>query len=222
MSDEAFLSPAPGFVAPDVLAELPGLRLDWVTATASLRPSPSAVKQRLRLLSNRYRGASVVAMRTHAIPHAYRAFYRQVGLDPDATRVPSEDVAVTRLLHGGFRSRNLIEDALLIALIETGVPVWALDADRVEASGLGIRTSVAGDRLGSGEEAPTLAPGRLVVADVRHVHGILFGELASEHQVGGATARVALFSVGVQGVPAIHIEEALWLCVETLQTSAPG
>ena len=30
------------------------------------------------------------------------------------------------------------------------------------------------------------------------------------------TTRVVLFSVGVDGVPAIHIEEALWVCVEVL------
>src|SRR5207248_5419308 len=104
--------------------------------------SPPAVKQRLKALSNRYRGASVVAMRTQPIPHAYRAFFRQIGLDPDTDRIPSEEAAVARLLYGGFRSSNLVDDALLIALIETGVPVWAVDAELVDAGGLGIQTSL--------------------------------------------------------------------------------
>ena len=102
-------------------------------------------------------------MRTQPVPHAYRAFFRQIGLDPDASRIPSEEAAVARLLQGGFRSRDLLADALLIGLVETGVPVWALDADLVDAGGLGIRTTVTGERFGSVE--PPLPEGRLVVAD---------------------------------------------------------
>jgi DNA/RNA-binding domain of Phe-tRNA-synthetase-like protein len=218
MTDEAELGAAAGFVEPKLRAEFPGLRLDWLSVPGRLRDSPRDVKQRLRLLSNRYRGASVVAMRTQPIPHAYRTFFRQVGLDPDANRIPSEAAAVMRLLQGQFRSQNLVQDALLIGLIETGVPVWALDADTVEAGGLGIRTSVEGDRLGTSESAHHLPSGRLVVADAGAVHAVLFGELAREHEVGRGTARITLFSVGVDGVPAIHIEEALWICVDMLST----
>jgi DNA/RNA-binding domain of Phe-tRNA-synthetase-like protein len=216
MTDEVELAPAPGFIEADVRAEFPRLRLDWVTVDCRPRSSPTAVKERLKRLSDRYRGANVVAMRTQPIPHAYRTFFRQVGLDPDSTRVPSEEAAVLRLLHGQFRSYDLVHDALLIALVETGVPVWALDADVVDAAGLGIRTSVEGDCLGSAEQAPPIASGRLVVADARSVHGILFGDLAPGHQMGSRTSRLALFSVGVDGVPAIHVEEAIWLCLELL------
>jgi len=216
MKDELELSPAPGFVERSLVTEFPGLRLDWMTVSARNRDSPPEIKQRLRSLSNRYRGASVVAMRTKPIPHAYRSFFRQVGLDPDAERIPSEQIAVARLLHGTFRSQNLVADAALIALIETGVPVWALDADLVDAAGPGIRTSVEGDRLGSGEYAHHLAPGQLVVADAQHVHAVLFGEVAPGHEVRSRTTAVALFAVGVPGVPAIHIEEALWTCAEAL------
>ena len=55
-----------------------------------------------------------------------------------------------------------------------------------------------------------------MVADARCVHALLFGELAPGHGVEAAHRRIGLFSVGVDGVPAIHIEEALWICVETL------
>jgi DNA/RNA-binding domain of Phe-tRNA-synthetase-like protein len=216
MSEPAELAAAAGFVAPNLRKEFPGLRLDWVTVSARLEGSPREVKHRLRMLSNSYRGASVVAMRTKPIPHAYRAFFHQVGLDPDADRIPSERVAVARLLHGQFRSQNLVEDALLISLVETGVPVWALDADRVDARGLGIRTTTDGERLGSTELGHRVAPGRLVVADAQTVHALLFGEIAPGHAVSGHTSRIALFAVGVAGVPAIHIEEALWICVEVL------
>ncbi len=209
MTDDLELAPAAGFVEPGLHAEFPHLRLDWVTVPCVMRRSPPEVRERLHRLSDRYRGANVVAMRTQPIPHAYRTFFHQVGLDPDTDRVPSEEAAVFRLLHGGFRSTDLIHDALLIALVETGVPVWALDADMVDAAGLGIRSSVAGDRLGTSASTPTcLAPGTLVVADARSVHGLLFGEPAPGHGPTGRTTRLALFSVGVDGVPAIHVEEA--------------
>ena len=116
-------APQRGAVDPAVAAELPGLRLDWLTVTiasrtGSGRSRPSAA-ERLRTLSDRYRGATVIAMRTHPIPRAYRTFYRQIGLDPDVDRIPSEHAAAERLLHGGFRSVDLISDACLIAVIET-------------------------------------------------------------------------------------------------------
>jgi DNA/RNA-binding domain of Phe-tRNA-synthetase-like protein len=211
---EVELLAATGFVEPRVRNEFPGLRLYWTTVEARMRPSPPAVKQRLRALSNRYHGASVVAMRTQPIPHAYRAFFRQIGLDPDASRIPSEEAALERLMHGGFRSQDAIADGLLIGLLETGVPVWALDAERVDAGGLGIRTTVEGERFGSLEQ--TLSAGRLVVADPVRVHGLLFGAVAPGHEVGPRATRLALFSVAVDGVPAIHVEEALWATTEVI------
>jgi len=212
LTDE--LPAAPGFLAPAVRAELPGLRLSWLSVEARRRASPRAVRSRLRALSNRYRGAGVVTMRTQPIPHAYRAFFRQTGLDPDATRVPSEEVAVARLLQGGLRSQGLPDDALLIALVETGVPVWALDGDRVEVGGLGIRLSAAGEPFGV--SGYPLAEGRLVVADSRAVHGLLFGALAPGHTVTRSTRQMVLFALGVEGVPDIHLEEALWVCHDVL------
>lgn len=215
MNDELELIAARGFIDPAVSAELPGLRLAWITVEQRRRPSSRAVKQRLRALSNRYLGASVVAMRTQPIPHAYRAFFRQTGLDPDATRIPSEEAAVARLLQGGLRSEGLPADAQLIALVETGVPVWVIDGDKVDAGGIGIRLSVAGETYGDPDYP--LAPGRLVVADGRAVHALLFGAVAPGHEVGRRTSRMTLFTVGVDGVPDIHLEEALWVCQDVLE-----
>ena len=219
MREEVELDAAAGFVQPSLQAEFPGLRLDWVTVQSRLGGSPRELKRRLKELSSRYRGANVVAMRTHPIPHAYRSFFRQIGLDPDTSRIPSERAAVARLVQGQFRSYDNLQDALLVALVETGVPVWALDADLVDAGGLGIRTTVQGDRLESSEYANHLPEGRLAVADARCVHALLFGDVAPGHEVGSGTTRVTLFSVGVDGVPAIHVEEALWVCVEALRAT---
>jgi DNA/RNA-binding domain of Phe-tRNA-synthetase-like protein len=217
MSGEPELIAASGYVDPSVAAEFPGLRLSWMSVEGRVGASPRSVKQRLRELSNRYHGANVVAMRTQPIPHAYRAFFRQIGLDPDATRIPSEDVAVARLLQGGLRSGGLPGDALLIALIETGVPLWALDADRVDAGGLGIRLSAATETFGT--PGYPLAPGRLVVADVRQAHALLFGAIAPGHEATRATRRMVLFAIGVGGVPDIHLEEALWVGRDVLEAS---
>ena len=216
MAEEVELSAAAGFIAPELQDEFPGLRLAWVSVDAVPGGSPHEVQLRLRSLSNRYRGANVVAMRTQPIPHAYRAFFRQIGLDPDTTRIPIEQAAVARLLQGNFRSTNVVDDALLIALVETGVPVWALDAELVDPGGLGIRPTLAGDRLGTTEYGSHLPADRLAVADSRAIHALLFGEIAPGHGVTRRTRRIVLFTVGVDGVPAIHLEEALWLCVETL------
>ena len=194
------MSVSVGLVDPAVHEEFPGLRLHWTVLEARVRASPREMERRLSDLSNRYRGAGVVAMRTKPIPHAYRSFFRQVGLDPDASRIPSEEAAVRRLLHGRFRSRGTLEDARLIALIETGVPVWALDAGMVDQDSLGIRT----------------AHGRLVVADSERVHATLFAEPPPGHVPGSRTRRMVLFAVGVEGVPAIHLEEALWLVRDAL------
>jgi DNA/RNA-binding domain of Phe-tRNA-synthetase-like protein len=209
---------AAGFVEAGLGAEFPGLRLTWVTVEACLRDSPREVRRRLKALSNQYRGANVVAMRTKPIPHAYRAFFRQIGLDPDVSRIPSERAAVARLLQGEFRSQDLVRDALLIALIETGVPVWALDADLV-TSELGIRTTTSGDTSAGDEDGTHRAAGRLAVADADRAHALLFEDVAREHEVSSRTTRIALFAVGVDGVPAIAIEEALWVCVELLAAS---
>jgi DNA/RNA-binding domain of Phe-tRNA-synthetase-like protein len=213
--------PAPGFLAPDVAVEFPGLRLDWVTVAARARSSPPSVVERLRQLASRYRGSNVVAMRTKPIPHAYRAFYRQIGLDPDVERIPSERAAVQRLLDGGFRSVDLIADACLVALLETGIPVWALDSDAVAPPGLGIRTTTAEDRRFS-PDAPYLEPGSLAVADSARIHGLLFADPEAASAVRPRTTRVALFSVAVDGVPAIHVEEALWICTELTGGGDPG
>jgi len=212
------MSFARGLVAPELTAEFPGLRLHWTELEARVGASPRDVRRRLRELSDRVAGAGVVAMRTQPIPHAYRAFYRQVGLDPDAARIPSEEAAVRRLLQGRFQSRGTLQDALLIGLVETGVPVWALDARRVEVDSLGVRAARSGERLGSSLDGLALPAGQLVVADASRVHASLFGEPAPDHAPRPGTQRIVLYAVAVDGVPAIHVEEALWVCTDLLES----
>ena len=82
-------------------------------------PSPPELRERLRLLSDRFRGPQAIALRRQPIPQAYRIFFRHIGLEPDEHRVPVEALALERMKHGGFRSRNLLDDAITIAVMET-------------------------------------------------------------------------------------------------------
>jgi DNA/RNA-binding domain of Phe-tRNA-synthetase-like protein len=207
------VSAEPPLVEAEVEAELarewPGLRLATMTFGFVPGPSPPELRDRLRLLSDRIRGPQAIAMRRQPIPHAYRVFFRHIGLEPDEHRIPVEALVLERMQHGGFKSRNLLDDAITIAVMETSVPVWALDAARLQG-GLELRGAERGERLGREPEAPGVPAGRLVVADAAGPLAILFGELAPGHGVTPVSRELALFSVAVPGVPPIHVEEALW------------
>ena len=110
------------------------------------------------------------------MPAAYRVFFRHIGLDPDVVRTPIEAAVLERMLRGGFLTGGLLEDVLLIALVDTGVPVWALDAEAVDGQ-LGIRASAEGEPLGRSRDAPALPAGRLVVADASAALAVLFGRV---------------------------------------------
>lgn len=206
-----------GVVAAGLREEYPALGVLAVEVGVMPGRSPVAVKQRLRDMSSRFSGPEAVVMRQRPIPHAYRVFYRHVGLDPDTVRPPGEAAALRRLVAGEFRSENIVDDALTIALVETGVPVWALDALRVEGD-LGLRLSEPGERLGVVEGAPPVPEGRIIVADMRAPLAVLFGDIAPGHGVARETRRMVLFTVTVPGVPAIAVEEALWTCATVLRS----
>jgi len=213
--------PALGWRAREVEQELPELRL-LIAETRVGRPglltdgSTPAVEDRLRELSSRLRGAWAVGVRREPVPVAYRVFFRQIGLDPEIVRTPIEAAALERMLRGGFLSAGLLEDVLLIALVDTSVPVWALDAECVDGP-LGIRPSKEGESLGRFAGAPSLPAGRLVVADSSAALAVLFGALAPGHQASADTRRLTLFAIQVAGVPSLYVEEALWTCRMALE-----
>lgn len=218
LSSEARPEPVRGWCQPEVREELPGLHLLHNPATVRHlgRESPPPVKKRLAALSNRWAGPHAVGLRQRPVPAAYRVFFRHIGLDPDIVRTPIEEAMLARMMQGGFHSHHLLADALLISLIDTGVPVWALDAAAV-APPLGIRASREGEPLGDAPGASSLPAGRLVIADADAVVAVLFGELASSHAAHGATGAVTLFTLQVPGVPSLHVEEALWMCAAMLE-----
>jgi DNA/RNA-binding domain of Phe-tRNA-synthetase-like protein len=209
-------APTLGWCEPDVQRELPGLALVSTSVELGGRraltgASPPAVMARLRELSNRWRGARAVGVRQEPVPAAYRVFFRQIGLDPDATRTPIEQAVLARMLEGGFVSRGLLADVITLALMDTAVPLWALDADTFEGE-LGIRASRPGERLGRAADGALLGGGRLVVAGADGIVAILFDRPAAEHRPRRSTRRLVLYAVQVAGVPSLHVEETLWAC----------
>ena len=84
---------------------------------AHARRSPPDVRARLRALADR----------VPRVPHdvdPYAIAMARLGVEGPA---PAEAALRARLVRGGYRSRGLLADALVIAVVETGVGVWATD-----------------------------------------------------------------------------------------------
>jgi DNA/RNA-binding domain of Phe-tRNA-synthetase-like protein len=190
-------------IDPLVADEHPGLRV-WMARVAA-RPArtPPELRERLRLLADRFRGAEAVKLRTRPVPRAYRVLYRQLGIDPDVTRTPVEELAVERLLHGGLSGHGLPEDALALATLETGVPVWAVDDATLHG-------------------ALRLAPderGRLVLADDAGLVAVLFEPPAGERAPSRHTRALALLAVQAPGVDDLFVEEAVWIAATAVMSA---
>ncbi len=201
----------PGAVAGALAAEFPDLRCTSVAVARPRGRRDPGIAERLAVLADRFRGRRAVELRREPVPAAYRVFFRHVGLDPEVRRTPIEEAAIVRLLDGGYRQGTPLDDALLLALLETGVPVPALDDARL-AGVPGVRLTARGERV---RRLP-LPAGRIVLADARRPLAELFGAVAADAAPSRATARLRLVAVQIPGVPAIHVEEALWTCQEAL------
>jgi DNA/RNA-binding domain of Phe-tRNA-synthetase-like protein len=209
-------APSPGWVAPHLAAEFPGLGVSWIEVDGRPGRSPQSVARRLRDLSDRFYGAHAIHLRERPIPWAYRVFFRQIGLDPDRSRTPVEQLALDRLQDGAFVSRGMPRDALTIATVETGIALRAFDAEQLEGS-LCIRDSAPGESLAG--RPGELSQGTLTIADERSPVGLLFGATGPGCEVGRATRRIAVAAVQVGGVPQIAVDEALWVVAATLETA---
>jgi DNA/RNA-binding domain of Phe-tRNA-synthetase-like protein len=207
--------PEAGWVSPELREEFPGLGLRYLVIERGSGRSHRGVKQRLAHLSNRFSGPQAINLRHRPIPWAYRVFYRHIGLDPDEQPTPVEAVALERIKRGAFVSQNLLDDALTIAIIESGVALRAFDAERAEGR-LGIRQTLDGEQL---EGRPGALPaGTLVIADETRPLALLFGATSAGRGVSPETKRMLLCAVQVQGVPDIAVEEAIWLAADVLRS----
>jgi DNA/RNA-binding domain of Phe-tRNA-synthetase-like protein len=131
--------------------------------------------------------------------------YRHLGIDPDVTRTPLEALVLDRLLHGGFTTRGVPEDALALATLETGVPVYAADAARVGPLRL----------------APD-ADGRLTLADERGAVAVLFQPPLPDRAPGRDTRAILLIAIQAPGVEDMYVEEAVWTAASALHTIGAG
>jgi DNA/RNA-binding domain of Phe-tRNA-synthetase-like protein len=202
-----------GRVSPQIAEEFPGLGIAWVEADARPASSPEPVRRRLRELSDRFYGAHAIHMRERPIPWAYRVFFRQIGLDPDQTRTPVEQLALDRLHDGAFKTQGMPADALTIATVETGVALRAFDIAKLQGK-LCIRASAPGESLPG--RPGELAQGTLTIADEQTPLELLFGG-ASDSQVDRETERIAIVAVQVKGVPQASVKEALWIAYTSFE-----
>jgi hypothetical protein len=184
-----------------VADEHPGLRV-W-TAQVDARPgrTPRELRDRLRAIADRLRGPQAVALRSKPVPWAYRVLFRHLGIDPDAVRTPLEALVLDRLLHGGFTSGGMPDDALALATLETGVPVYAADAARVGP----LRLAPATD-------------GRLTLADERGPVAVLFEPPLPDRAPGRGTRAIMLIAIQAPGVEDIYVEEAVWTAASAIHT----
>jgi len=207
-------TPEQGWVAPHLATEFPGIGIAWIEVEASPGKSPEPVRRRLRDLSDRFYGAHAIQMRERPIPWAYRVFFRQIGLDPDRTRTPIEQLAFERIHDGAFKAQGLPADALNVAIVETGVALRAFAADKLDG-GLCVRDSAPGESLPG--KAGELPQGTLTIADGKNPVGLLFGATGEGYGVDSASQRLAIVAIQVKGVPQIAVSEALWMVAETLR-----
>jgi DNA/RNA-binding domain of Phe-tRNA-synthetase-like protein len=205
-----------GWVEPALRQEFSGLGLAVAEVHAQSRRSPPGVKERLKHLSDITHGARALAQRREPIASAYRIFFRQIGIDPENFRPPAEAAMLERLRAGRFKSRNTLDDALTVAIVETGVPVRAFDGEKVQGD-LGLRVSQPEEKLGG--NGLQLPDGTIVIADERHAIALIFGDTAPGLGVSPDTRRMVLCAIQVPGVPDISVEEALWICSDILTSS---
>jgi DNA/RNA-binding domain of Phe-tRNA-synthetase-like protein len=200
--------PRQGWVAPHIAAEFPGLGIAWVELESRRTSTPEPVRRRLRDLSDRFYGSHAIHMRERPIPWAYRVFFRQIGLDPDHTRTPVEQLALDRLHDGAFVSRGMPADALTVATVETGVALRVFDTTKLRGE-LCVRDSAPGEALPG---RPThLAQGTLTIADGRGPLELLFGGPMADREIDADATRIAIVAVQVKGVPQAAVDEALWI-----------
>jgi TetR/AcrR family transcriptional regulator len=199
-------------VANDLRGDFPELGIWTAELSATAAPSPDAVLRRLAASGDRLTGADAIGTRTESTPWAYRVFARRLGIDPDAAERAVEAAA---MLRGHIDPAGVLpDDAQLIAVAETGVPVLAFDSDRIDGD-LWLRRAAVGEEVGH----HPVEPGRPVLADRSRVLAAPFGPADPAAAVTADTERITLVALQVKGVPDLGVEEALWTVVEIAQAS---
>lgn len=209
-------APQLGWIQAEIEEEFPGLALVTVEIPCRKKRTAPWVVHRMTDLANRITGAYALQVRQLPVPALHRAFFRQLGLDPDVRRPPLEQAVFDRLWTGGFVPDGMPDDAFLIALVETGVAVWAVDAAKLSGP-IGVRGAREGETLGEGKEPLKLHAGEIVIADADRPVARLFERPPAPYAVTSATRRAAVFVLQVPGVPALVVQEALGTSLKLLR-----
>jgi DNA/RNA-binding domain of Phe-tRNA-synthetase-like protein len=206
-----------GWVDERLAEELPGLGLQWTTVAARPGRTPPEIRDRMRELARRFSGAHVVGTRQDDVPWAYRVLWRKLGVDPDVDRTPVERLMLDRLEVGGIPSRGMPNDAVVVATLETGVPIYVFDADAVRGR-LGLRPAVAGESIGEGV-MPALRTGEVVLADERRPVARLTGRVVSEYAPGERTTAMQVCALAAPAISQMVLDEALWTASGLLEAA---
>jgi TetR/AcrR family transcriptional regulator len=180
--------------------DFPELALWTAALAATPGKSPDSVITRLR--EPRSSVAEAGGARRESTPWAYRVLARQLGLQPLSQPSTNEQA-------------GLPADALTIAGAQTGVPLIAFDASKLDGS-LALRQARAGERLGDEQ----LDDGRVVMADRERPLALLLGPQAADTEVTATTERIVLAAIQAKGVPTLAVEEALWTAIEIMREDA--
>lgn len=181
-------------VAEELREDFPRLKAWCMWQGVPSRKSTRQAKERLAEMDDRVRGAPVGQFRTHAVAQAYRGFARQIGLDPDVDRSPLDQAIVQRLAAGRYATAGRVTDALRIAMLETGIPLWAIDGAHVHGW----------LRVRSDEQ------GRLVLCDDLRELTMLMADPPEDLQPHKRTETVIVYALTVGQVAPAAAEEAFW------------
>ena len=212
--DEDVLEAESGWIDRGFAGEFPTLAMRYAIAEARDHRSSEAMRSRLGAQSTRFTGEPALELPRHEIPLAYRALFRQLGMNPDSRPTPVEAISRERVLHGSFRTHGVIADAVLVATLESHLALSVIDAARLDGP-LGIRPVRAEDagQLPAGE----FAVGSMVVADAAGPVAQLFGPPAEAHAVSARTRRVAVIAVGVPGMDPWILDDGLWRVIDLIR-----
>jgi DNA/RNA-binding domain of Phe-tRNA-synthetase-like protein len=208
-----------GTITDDALAQdFPVLAVLYASRAIGGGAYRRAAKERLALLDNRIGGELVATMRQQAVPGAYRAFARQIGLDPDGDATPLERTLMDRIRAGRFVPASATRDPCTVAMLETGVPVWAVDEAYVEGP---LRIGPLTQEDVASLDGTPARPHDLAVWDDKAPLSLLLGDVAGGAQPTRRTQAVRLFALRVEGVPDASVREALWTAGELTGPGAP-
>lgn len=147
----------------------------------------------------------------------YRDFLWRIGIDPTKVR-PASEALVRRILQGKSLPKiNTAVDAYNMASIISGVPIAALDADKIEGK-LEMDFSRPGMEFsGIGMKEPKVLKGReLIIKDSREIVAIYLYRDADKSKITGNTRRIFLIACGVPGIGMETLDFAISKAEENL------